>query len=84
MDGSRSTNNQSSLDKSGKSSRDRSGATGDTSKIKSGVSKTKTLTEKSVRIEQVSKQVSNDMDLVTKNLNKLCRLTPEGYMIMIE
>ena len=24
------------------------------------------------------------MDLQTKNLNKLCRLTPEGYMIMIE
>jgi hypothetical protein len=34
--------------------------------------------------EQASKQMPNDMDLMTKNLNKLCRLTPEGYMIMIE
>ena len=32
----------------------------------------------------MSKQLPNDMDQVTKNLNKLCRLTPEGYMITIE
>ena len=75
--------NQSSLNKTGKSSNDKSGATGESSKITS-MSKTKSVAEQSVRREQSSKQMPNDMDLVTKNLNKLCRLTPEGYMIMIE
>jgi hypothetical protein len=83
LDGSRSTNNQSSMNKTGKSSQDKSGATGESQRAQSK-SKSKIVTEKSVRIEQVSRQLPNDMDLVTKNLNKLCRLTPEGYMIMIE
>jgi hypothetical protein len=31
-----------------------------------------------------SKQLPVDMDQVTKNLNKLCRNTPEGFMITIQ
>ena len=29
-------------------------------------------------------RLGQDVDIVTKNLNKLCRLTPEGYMIQID